>query len=148
MAIAGWHGEAMQSALPALSVVVQLGGALCVVVPAASRARPLVGCAMLIAWSAFHPFMYGQHTNTEFVLETVTIVGGLLILMSHLLLGPATPVLPHADADAAHRDLHASWLTAVGRVMLTAIFIFYAFMQASRRPATGLAAHTSDLSGC
>ena len=135
MAIAGWRGASTQMALPLLSVLVQLGGALCVLIPATSRARPLVGCALLICWSAFHPFMYGQYANAEFVLETVTIVGGLLILASHLLLGPATSVLPHASAsaisDAGDRDLHASWFSAAGRVMITAIFIYYAFLQAT-----------------
>ena len=61
----------------------QLVGSLLVVLPSNAGPRAVAGCYVLLGWCVFHPFMYKQQTNWEFVLETTTIVGGLLVLLSH-----------------------------------------------------------------
>ena len=83
MRIAGWQTPALHSALPVLSFCVQFGGSLLIVLPADAGHRAVAGCYILLGWCLFHPFMYKQQTNWEFMLETTTIMGGLLVLLSH-----------------------------------------------------------------
>jgi hypothetical protein len=133
MEIAGWKSPALHTLLPTLSFVVQSCAALMVVLPSSSR-RPEVGCYMLLCWCAWHPIMYGQQRNWEFVLETATIMGGLLILLSHfMLLRPSvsrsSSLLPRAnEASSGSGDLlqRASRLQAFGRVMIVSIFVYIA----------------------
>jgi len=144
MEIAGWRSPALHTLLPLLSLAVQSVAALLVVLPSSSR-RPEVGCYLLLVWCAWHPFMYGQQRNWEFVLETATIMGGLLVLLSHfMMLRPgvtrAGGLLPRAN-DAAgagggaaaivHR---AALLQAFGRVMLVSIFVYIAADKVSCGP--------------
>ena len=65
-----------------MSFVVQFGGSLLIVLPKDGSRVPEFGCYVLLAWCMWHPFMYRQQTNWEFVLETCTIMGGLLVLLS------------------------------------------------------------------
>jgi len=130
MRIAGWENAALQTALPVLSICVQLVGSLLVVLPSNAGPRAVAGCYVLLGWCVFHPFMYKQQTNWEFVLETTTIVGGLLVLLSHeqliinhektyqLLPGGANP--KDALKESANR------LQMVGRLLITAIFVYCA----------------------
>ena len=85
MRIAGWQSPLLHTGLPMLSLVVQSSGSLLVALPGSSK-RAEVGCYILLGWCMFHPIMYRQETNWEFVLETLTIMGGLLILLSHCML--------------------------------------------------------------
>ena len=89
-----------------------------ILVPRSAR-RAQAGCFILLAWCLFHPFMYRQQTNWEFVLETLTIMGGLTILLSHFLLVaaaterttllPAKAVGPAVSAtDPAAAKAHAT----------------------------------------
>ena len=143
MRIAGWQSEFWHTALPCVSVVVQTSGSLLIVLPSSSSNTQLsqVGCCILLGWCCFHPIMYHQETNWEFLLETFTIVGGLLILLSHyMLLGaasaaavgamptkqPAKAVGPVvAEDDPLGKRAHAT--QAVGRVLICSVFIYYAF---------------------
>lgn len=136
MRIAGWQSPLLHTGLPALSFVVQSAGALLTVMPGSSK-RSELGCYVLLSWCLIHPIMYRQETNVEFVLETLTIMGGLLILLSHCMLvsaGRATAQgLPAkavgssategADASRAHG------VQAIGRVMIMSIFLYYAFQR-------------------
>ena len=73
-------GDPASSFLPALFCAVQGIGAGLVL---SGQARFVqTGCIVLISWSAAHPFLYKQQRNTEFVVEEVSIIGGLLILLS------------------------------------------------------------------
>jgi hypothetical protein len=133
MEIAGWKSTTLHTLLPALSFVIQSSAALMVVLPSSSR-RPEVGCYMLICWCTWHPIMYGQHRNWEFVLETATIMGGLLILLSHfMLLRPSvlrsSSLLLRADeslSSAGDLQQRAARLQAFGRVLIVSIFVYIA----------------------
>jgi len=148
MRIAGWRSPLLHTGLPVLSFVVQSSGALLVAMPGASR-RSEVGCYVLLTWCLIHPVMYRQETNGEFVLETLTIMGGLLILLSHCMLVRASAaakraeLLPLTDAKPAHAKsvgpaaalaeggvaARAHAVQAAGRVMIIAIFLYYAFQK-------------------
>lgn len=69
-----------------VSAVVQATGSAMVM----ARAGEALGCGMLIGWSCLHPALYAQLGNGEFIAETVTVVGGLLILLSTTLSSSAT----------------------------------------------------------
>ena len=111
------------------------------------NARALLGCYILLGWCLWHPFMYHQQTNWEFVLETLTIMGGLCILLSHFLLLAApqapTKALPHAKAvsnpaataakSAEATRAHA--IQATGRVLIVSVFLYYAFQKVRPAPS-------------
>jgi len=130
MATAGWQTPALHSALPILSFCVQLGGSLLIVLPAGAA---VAGCCILLAWCLFHPFMYSQLTNWEFILETTTIMGGLLVLLSHEQLNAqasaASLSLPGGSKPSESLKVKANRLQMVGRVLITAIFLYYAFVK-------------------
>jgi len=147
MRIAGWQGEFWHTALPCASVAVQSSGSLLIALPISTSSswHGRIGCFILLGWCCFHPFMYHQQTNWEFVLETCTIIGGLLILLSHYMLlaaaaaaasrlldGKRITLLPAkavgpvvAEDDPLGKRAHAT--QAVGRVLICAVFIYYAF---------------------
>ena len=150
MRIAGWRSPALHTGLPVFSFVVQMLGALLVALPGRSTRPAQVGVGVLLTWCCFHPIMYSQYTNWEFVLETLTIMGGLLILLSHCILveaaaaarasppvkegekgttlprimpAKAVGVSPKVEGVEAQRA-HA--VAAVGRALLTSVFLYYA----------------------
>lgn len=136
MRIAGWQSPVLQSVLPALSFVVQSVGSLLVLLPGANT-RGLVGCYILLGWCMWHPFMYNQQTNWEFILETITIMGGLAILISHFMLShpnakAGLPRIHSSTADTPHNN-RAHRIQLIGRMLVCSIFLFYAFQQARRR---------------
>jgi len=122
MEIAGWTSPALHTLLPLLSLAVQSCGALLVL--ASSGVGGEVGCYLLLGWCVWHPFMYGQAGNREFVLETATISGGLLILLSHLLLlRTKAPLLGESGPGAVGTPARVQ---AVGRVLLVSFFLSFA----------------------
>ena len=140
MRIAGWRSPALHTGLPVFSFCVQTCGAFLVALPGISS-RSELGCYILLSWCVVHPIMYRQEQNWEFVLETLTIMGGLLILLSHCMLVGASaaakqmPVLPAkavgptaalTEGGAANR---AHRVSAVGRVLISAIFLCSAFQE-------------------
>lgn len=96
MRIAGWRSPVLHTGLPVFSFVVQSSGSLLVAMPGASK-RSEMGCYTLLFWCLVHPIMYRQETNWEFVLETLTIMGGLLILLSHCMLVGAAAAAKRGD---------------------------------------------------
>ncbi|EOD11336.1 hypothetical protein EMIHUDRAFT_465064 [Emiliania huxleyi CCMP1516] len=122
MEIAGWTSPALHTLLPLMSLAVQSCGALLVL--ASSGVGGEVGCYLLLGWCVWHPFMYGQAGNREFVLETATISGGLLILLSHLLLlRTKAPLLGESGPGAVGTPARVQ---AVGRVLLVSFFLSFA----------------------
>jgi len=128
------------------SFIVQCGGSLLIVMPKEGSRVPEAGCYLLLAWCLWHPFMYRQQTNWEFVLETCTIMGGLLVLLSHVQTshhdarqaaqqGKLPSKAPSSEGggvqDGATSPLliSAGRNQATGRVLITAVFIFYAFQK-------------------
>lgn len=63
-----------------LSIVIQATGCLCVL---GGGAAPF-GCELLILWCVAHPVFYGQWNHAEFLAETVSLIGGLLVLRGYL----------------------------------------------------------------
>ena len=128
-----------------MSFVVQCGGSLLIVLPKEGSRIPEFGCYLLLAWCMWHPFMYRQQTNWEFVLETCTIMGGLLVLLSamqtsyhdarQLASVGKLPVKAPTEGGGASVDVTPPMLKAAhrnqatGRVLITSVFIFYAFQK-------------------
>jgi len=131
MRIAGWQSPILHNLLPMLSFCIQSCGSLLVVMPGGGQ-RAMAGCYLLIGWCMWHPFMYGQQTNWEFMLETLTIVGGLAVLLSHFMLVkpgrmaglPSARASVISDSPLSNR---AHRIQAAGRMMIVSIFLFYAF---------------------
>ena len=137
MRIAGWQTPALHSALPVLSFCVQFGGSLLIVLPADAGHRAVAGCYILLGWCLFHPFMYKQQTNWEFMLETTTIMGGLLVLLSHeqLNVHASDLSLPGTAKPTEALKERANRLQMVGRLLITAIFLYCAPPPPSRATA-------------
>jgi uncharacterized membrane protein YphA (DoxX/SURF4 family) len=103
------------------SAVVQSLGALAVL----CERQELQGCVALICWCCVHPAIYAQMGNGEFVAETISVIGGLCILLSHLkamrashsLLPTGPSQLPGAPASDG--------LCLLGRILLCSYFAYY-----------------------
>ena len=71
-------GKPLASILPAVFIMTQ-GVSVFLII---SEIAPEPGCAALLVWTGLHPFIYKQESNLEFLLESVTIMGGLMVLLS------------------------------------------------------------------
>jgi len=109
-----------------------------------SEVKPQAGCWILLVWAGIHPFLYAQQRNLEFLLESVTIIGGLLILLSSersVLRERARLQLPGGEGAAAAREQKAAAaeesgrLLLVGRVALSAVFVYYVLKMLAERIA-------------
>ena len=106
--------------IPVLCVLAQASGATMVL----AELRPQAGCLILIAFSALHPFLYQQQGNLEFLLESVTIIGGLLILLSSdraKARARAKLLLAEREEEEQQKDR----LLLAGRVCVSAVFVHY-----------------------
>ena len=135
-------GSSASPILPVIFVLIQASGAgLTLAGPSTLWS---VGAVELILWSAAHPFLYAQQENTEFLVESVSIIGGLLILLSSSTreLQMTLPVAgTDADADAHRRRMDRVQLA--GRCCLSALFIYYA-LKAARERLTALFFHSDE----
>ena len=61
-------------------LVAQFAGSLCLI----ARLYPDVATIGLIGWTIVQPILYSQLSNLEFVAESLSLVGGLLLLRAHL----------------------------------------------------------------
>jgi uncharacterized membrane protein YphA (DoxX/SURF4 family) len=94
-----------------IGVVAQLVGSACLL---ASR-HPDGSTRALIGWTIAQPMLYGQLSNVEFVTESISLLGGLLLLRSHLVF------------DQGRNDSGA--LTQLlGRLMLPVMYLYYAWI--------------------
>merc|ERR1719199_825526 len=65
-----------------LSAATQLGASVLVMRPATIKpSRVKLGCYALLVFVAIQPFMYGQATDVDFMCRSVTLAGGLLLLI-------------------------------------------------------------------
>lgn len=119
----GLWGRSCAHLLPILSVVIQSTGVLLVLM---SR-QPQYGCCVLIVWTIVHPFMYAQQANLEFLLESVTICGGLLILLSSERAKLAQAYRTALPVDERHgvEVADGKALLLVGRMAVSAVFVYY-----------------------
>lgn len=122
-------GDPLSGIMPALFCLVQGTGAGLVLFGHAQLVQ--AGCAMLIAWTAAHPFLYQQQRNTEFVVEEISIIGGLLILLSSTRATMRGADLP---TDAGEdRQTETDRLQLAGRCCLSALYLYYAQKMARER---------------
>jgi len=120
-------GKPLAYILPAVFILAQ-GVSVFLIV---SERSPEVGCMTLLVWTGLHPFIYKQESNLEFLLESVTIMGGLMVLLSsersnrkarERKLLPSSTVDPVEIAEEANKmDL----LQLCGRVFISAVFLYY-----------------------
>ena len=72
--------SAIATVVLGVGVLAQSLGSLCLLV----LFKPDFATKALIGWAIAHPVLYAQLTNFEFVAESLSLVGGLLILRAHL----------------------------------------------------------------
>jgi uncharacterized membrane protein YphA (DoxX/SURF4 family) len=116
------RSQMMASASLFFSMFLQFSGAIMV----SLKVWPQTGCGFLLAFNFIHPFMYDQFANVEFVLECVSISGGLLILFAHLRLEEAKEngKLPLGGGGSNQDYSTIDIVQAVGRMFLMTV-IFY-----------------------
>eukprot|EP00967_Tisochrysis_lutea_P148448 scaffold283676_cov27-Tisochrysis_lutea.AAC.3 len=136
-ASAGAWAPQLQQMMPISFVLTQTAGVLLIL----TRLAPQTGCVTLIFWTAIHPFLYAQQRNLEFLLESVTIIGGIMILLtseraiktrerrSNREGGGIGVVGDHVDAAA----LEKNQLLFVGRLLLSAVFVYYSIKMSKER---------------
>ena len=122
--------SAIATVVLGVGVLAQSLGSLCLLV----LFKPDFATKALIGWAIAHPVLYAQLTNFEFVAESLSLVGGLLILRAHLseqarrddqhvmpsgggLLCTPSGDLP--DAVVARAQL-------VGRLLLLTVYLYHA----------------------
>ena len=94
-----------------IGVLAQLLGSLCLL---ASR-HPDGSTKALIGWTIAQPVLYGQLSNVEFITESISLVGGLLMLRAHLVYDRA------ANVVGARTQL-------LGRLLLPVMYMYYAWL--------------------
>jgi len=124
MGLYSWFGALVLM----MSFVVQLGGAWLVVRPDRFKPRRvLVGSYMLLAFTAIQPFMYGQHTDFDFLSRELTLAGGLMLLIwgEYQKLGRKVDIITMANAQEMN-DGTSDRVQLTGRLLLTFLFLFQA----------------------
>lgn len=119
----GDAASALGGAVLAGSTVLQLAGTALLL----SRRREPLGCRLLIGWACAQPLLYGATRQAQLVATSVSVVGGLLLVMAeHSRRAQATP-LPRAQL--------------AGRVCATGVLLHGAFAPLVARVRSG---HSAD----
>jgi uncharacterized membrane protein YphA (DoxX/SURF4 family) len=92
----------------AIGVLAQLCGSVCLL----ALVQPDIATKVLIGWVIAQPLLYAQLTNFEFVAESLSILGGLLMLRAHLVFDRA-------------RNSEGTRVQLVGRLLLPAMYLYY-----------------------
>jgi len=99
-----------------IGLLAQSLGSLCLL----ALLQPERATKALIGWVIAQPVLYAQLTNVEFVAESFSLVGGLLILHAHLSeQANKSPPLDGAEATTARTQL-------LGRLLLPAVYLYQA----------------------
>jgi len=116
-----------------IGLVAQSLGSFCLL----ALLQPDYATKALIGWVIAQPVLYGQLSNVEFVAESLSLVGGLLMLRVHLVPEQATYV------TSARTQL-------LGRLLLPTMYLYYAglflFSALALNETTSLAMYVSSLS--
>lgn len=91
-----------------LGLLAQSLGLICLLV----LSQPDAATKALICWVIAQPVLYGQISNFEFVSESLSLIGGLLMMRAHL--------LSEGTATASTRT------QLLGRLMLPSMYVYYA----------------------
>ena len=114
-----------------VGLLAQSLGSLCLV----ALIQPDGATKALIGWAIVQPVLYAQLANVEFVAESLSLVGGLLIMRAHLSeqakrdgrrvpLGGGTLCVP-ADADSAP-EVAIARTQLLGRLLLPSVYLYRA----------------------
>ena len=101
----GWYAltTALPVALLALGLVTQ--GVSTALILANVHAD--VGTCCLLAWCMLHPALYAQLSNFEFCAETITLMGGLFILLSQVRYEAKDWVPPRTPSTTTPKSLQS-----------------------------------------
>jgi uncharacterized membrane protein YphA (DoxX/SURF4 family) len=94
-----------------MGLFAQSAGAFCLL----ALREPDLATKALIAWMIAQPMLYGQLSNFEFVTESLSLIGGLLLLRAHLVYDKAS------HGVGARTQL-------LGRLLLPAMYMYYAWI--------------------
>ena len=129
MGVLGWLGA---TASPTLAIVVataSLGtgllaqslGSLCLL----ALVRPDAAATALIAWAMVQPVLYAQLSNLEFLSESISVLGGLLMLRVHLISAKRRRLAsaPSGKALDSVADSSLALARLLGRLLLPAAYV-------------------------
>ena len=105
-----------------LGLLAQALGSLCLL----ALIRPHGATKALIGWAIAQPVLYAQTSNLEFVAESLSLVGGLLMLRAHLVSEQARrdPLSGGGLDGAAQATVARTQL--LGRLLLPAVYLYHA----------------------
>lgn len=116
-----------------VGLLAQFLGSLCLL----TLIQPNAATNAVIVWAISQPVLYGQLSNYEFVAESLSLVGGLVMLRAHL-------VFDQARFGAGART------QLIGRLLLPAMYLYYAgnylFSAITLDETSNLAMYISSLS--
>ena len=117
-----------------IGVLAQFIGSICIL----ARVQPNGATIALISWVIVQPVLYSQLSNMEFITESLSLIGGLLMLRAHLVY----------DNDA--RIGAAEYTKLVGRLLLPSMYLYYTgkclLSAASLEETDGIFSFASSLS--
>ena len=112
-----------------IGLLAQLLGSLCLL----ALLQPDGAAKALIGWALAQPVLYAQLANGEFVAESLSLVGGLLVLRAHLSQqamrdGRHVPLGGGmmCAADGAEPEAAIARTQLLGRLLLVAVYLYYA----------------------
>jgi len=82
----------------------------------APHLRPDAATAAVLGWTIAQPVLYAQLSNTDFVAESLSLIGGLLLLRAHLLV----------DDDSSSQSTTRAKTQLLGRLLLPSLYLYYA----------------------
>ena len=112
-----------------IGLLVQSFGSLCLL----ALIQPDSAAKALIGWAVVQPVLYAQLANVEFVAESLSLIGGLIILRAHLSeqalrAGSRIPLggggLCCAPEDEPEASIARTQL--LGRVLLPSVYLYHA----------------------
>jgi len=138
-----------------MGLLAQSLGSICLL----ALLRPIVAIKALIGWAMVQPVLYAQLSNFEFMSETISLIGGLLMLHVHLLnqehrLGQQSSELATSNTTSNTTTSPTPSSLAVtqllGRLLLPAAYLYRAGLFFSSAftldETTSLGAYLSSLS--
>lgn len=113
-----------------MSMLVQVGGTAGVLGPDApgqpSRVKP--ACKVLLGFMAVQPFLYAQATDFGFMCRTVTVAGGLLLLMWGEDEKGRRSEMSTGGLQSGERGATSDRMQLVGRSLLTLLSFFQSLL--------------------
>mmetsp|Transcript_8635 Transcript_8635/g.17520 ORF Transcript_8635/g.17520 Transcript_8635/m.17520 type:complete len:416 (-) Transcript_8635:59-1306(-) len=98
-----------------MGIVAQWFGSFCLL----RLTKTSIATNALITWIIIQPILYGQLSNFEFIAESLSLTGGLLLLRAHLVKATGN--------DYEEEDGATERTKLLGRMLLPAMYVFYAF---------------------